>query len=331
MQKNMSPRRVRNYAAMWCTAFFNSSSCVNTCTNFVVVAPFCVIFVVFYRSKTVLEIIVGDPGTFSSLLGYSTQADLVDTLSNAQGITLFAPTNGAFKTLTEAAPDVAANLKTEEWKNHLEDLFYYHVLPTAVPSSDITDGLSVTTLNEDDIDFTVSTTNGGGTSIFVNTDAEVVEADIDAKNGIIHAIDDIILPSWISNSIMKLAEGASDLSTFVDLVAQAGFSGTLSGAGPYTVFAPTNAAFLDSLFGDGTFISADRISSIISYHVVEGIYPDTDLRDGFILTTLQGEKLTFKRTKKSGEFVNDERIIIPNILANNGIVHFIDGVLIPEG
>ena len=278
-----------------------------------------------------LEIIVVDPDNFSSLQGYFTQADLVDTLSNGQGITLFAPTNDAFKTLTGAASDVEVNLKTEEWQNHLEDLLYHHVLPTVVPSSDITDGLSVTTLNEDDIYFTVSTTNGGGTGIFVNTDAEVVEADIDAINGIIHAIDDVILPSWFSNSIMKLAEGTSDLSTLVDLVVQAGFSGTLSEAGPYTVFAPTNAAFLDSLFGGGTSISADQLSSILTYHVLKGIYADTDLRDGLILTTLQGEKLTFKSTKENGEFVNDKRIIIPNILANNGIIHVIDGVLIPEG
>ena len=278
-----------------------------------------------------LEIIVVDPDNFSSLLGYFSQADLVDTLSNGQGITLFAPTNDAFKTLTEAASDVEVNLKTEEWQNHLEDLLYHHVLPTVVPSSDITDGLSVTTLNEDDIYFTVSTTNGGGTGIFVNTDAEVVEADIDAINGIIHAIDDVILPSWFSNSIMKLAEGTSDLSTLVDLVVQAGFSGTLSEAGPYTVFAPTNAAFLDSPFGGGTSISADRLSSILSYHILKGIYADTDLRDGLILTTLQGEKLTFKSTKENGEFVNDKRIIIPNILANNGIIHIIDGVLIQEG
>ena len=278
-----------------------------------------------------LEIIVVDPDNFSSLLGYFSQADLVDTLSNGQGITLFAPTNDAFKTLTEAASDVEVNLKTEEWQNHLEDLLYHHVLPTVVPSSDITDGLSVTTLNEDDIYFTVSITKGGGTGMFVNTDAEVVEADIDAINGIIHAIDDVILPSWFSNSIMKLAEGTSDLSTLVDLVVQAGFSGTLSEAGPYTVFAPTNAAFLDSLFGGGTSISADQLSSILSYHILKGIYADTDLRDGLILTTLQGEKLTFKSTKENGEFVNDKRIIIPNILANNGIIHIIDGVLIPEG
>ena len=278
-----------------------------------------------------LEIIVVDPDNFSSLLGYFTQADLVDTLSNGQGITLFAPTNDAFKTLTEAASDVEVNLKTEEWQNHLEDLLYHHVLPTVVPSSDITDGLSVTTLSEDDIYFTVSITKGGGTGMFVNTDAEVVEADIDAINGIIHAIDDVILPSWFSNSIMKLAEGTSDLSTLVDLVVQAGFSGTLSEAGPYTVFAPTNAAFLDSLFGGGTSISADQLSSILTYHVLKGIYADTDLRDGLILTTLQGEKLTFKSTKENGEFVNDKRIIIPNILANNGIIHIIDGVLIQEG
>jgi uncharacterized surface protein with fasciclin (FAS1) repeats len=137
-------------------------------------------------------------------------------------------------------------------------------------------------------------------------------------------------PSVDSNSIMDIATRITYLSTLVDLIFQAGLYGTLSGAGPFTVFAPTNAAFLESLVGDKTSLSAEQLFSILTYHVVEGIYPVTDLKDGTILTTIQGDTLSFERTEETVEFTNGQRIIVPNILATNGIVHFIDGVLIPK-
>ena len=277
-------------------------------------------------TETVVDIAVGDPDTFSSLVDFVTQADLVDTLSTTNGITVFAPTNDAFEALSEAAPDVVSNLQTEEWQDHLVDLLFYHVLPVEVPSSAVTNGLSATTLNTEDINFTVTTKNGGG--IFVNKDAEVIAADVDAKNGVIHVIDNVLLPSWVSSSIVDLAKATSDLSTLVDLVVQAELVDTLSEAGPYTVFAPTNKAFAE-LLEDGTSLSTDQVASILTYHVVEGIYPESALINGLTLTTLQGEELTF-RSRLTGKFANDEKILIPNILANNGIVHVIKGVLIPE-
>jgi hypothetical protein len=133
------------------------------------------------------------------------------------------------------------------------------------------------------------------------------------------------IPSWVSISIMDGDERTAYLSALVDLVF--GLYQTLSAAGPYTVFAPTNTAFLESLFSDGNSLSADQVSSILTYHVVEGIYTGTDLKDGLILTTLQGDTLKFE----SSGFVNGEKIIVPNIPATIGIVHFIDGVLIPKG
>ena len=277
-------------------------------------------------TETVVDIAVSDPDTFSSLVNFATLADLVDTLSTTNDITLFAPTNDAFTALAKAAPDVVSNLQTEEWQDHLEDLLFYHVLPDVIRSSAITNGLSATTLNTEDIDFTVTNGNGGG--IFVNEGAEVVAADVDAKNGVIHVIDNVLLPSWVSNSIVDLAKATSDLSTLVDLVVQAELVDTLSEAGPYTVFAPTNEAFAE-LLDDGTSLSADQVASVLTYHVVEGIYTEDALVDGLALTTLQGEELVF-RGIGNRVFANDERIIIPNILANNGIVHVIGGVLIPE-
>jgi uncharacterized surface protein with fasciclin (FAS1) repeats len=75
-------------------------------------------------------------------------------------------------------------------------------------------------------------------------------------------------------------ERTAYLSALVDLVF--GLYQTLSAAGPYTVFAPTNTAFLESLFSDGNSLSADQVSSILTYHVVEGIYTGTYITRGYI-------------------------------------------------
>jgi transforming growth factor-beta-induced protein len=288
-----------------------------------------------------------------------TVPDLADTLGNFSEITVFVPTNAAFEAFEKnIAPVVATNLLTGEntpmWKDHLEDLLNYHVLPIVLPSSDITDGSNEPTLNEEEIDFTLNDpTTPGDTGIFVNTDAEVVDADIDIVNGIVHVIDDVLLPPWVSKSIVDIAidenptksPGGEDLDMLIVKLSEVSvaddefqLSSILSAPGGYTVFAPTSAAFIkdESKLVD---LSIDQLSSVLNYHVVEGVYPESVLVEGFTLTTLQGEELTFKSstdTDTDGNgivttMVDDETIITPNILANNGIVHVIDGVLIPDG
>jgi uncharacterized surface protein with fasciclin (FAS1) repeats len=279
--------------------------------------------------------------------------DLVKTLNDDKEITVFVPTNDAFGKL---APDVATNLLTGDntpmWKEHLEDLLNYHVLPIVVPSKEIIfDGLKKsTTLSNKKIQYTLSNTKIGGisvTKILVNKDAEVVEADIDIVNGIVHVIDDVLLPPWVSKSIIDIATdentnkspGGEDLDMFVvnlkevfDADNEFQLPSILSAPGGYTVFAPTTAAFIKDV-SNLVDLSIDQLSSVLNYHVVEGVYPESVLVDGFTLETLQGEEIKFKRNKNSKGVtkVNDETIITPNILANNGIVHVIDGVLIPEG
>jgi transforming growth factor-beta-induced protein len=233
------------------------------------------------------------------------------------------------------------------WKDHLEDLLTYHVLPIVLPSSDITNGSKEPTLNDEEIDLTLDAATNDGPGIFVNTDAEVVEADIDIVNGIVHVIDDVLLPPWVSKSILdivtdeipptELPAGEDlNLNTLDDKLEQNDpiLSAILSAPGGYTVFAPTSAAFLE----DGSKLedlSIDQLSSVLNYHVVEGVYPVSVLVNNFTLTTLQGEKIKFTSNTDGDDIVttkvNDETIITPNILANNGIVHVIDGVLIPDG
>jgi uncharacterized surface protein with fasciclin (FAS1) repeats len=127
--------------------------------------------------QTIVDVAVN--GNFSTLVDLVVAADLADTLGSSDGITVFAPVDDAFASLD---PTLVSNLQTEPWKAHLQDLLAYHVLEDTVASSVITNGLSVETLNGENITLKFSI-NG---NVVVNDVSNVVQADIPAANGIIH-------------------------------------------------------------------------------------------------------------------------------------------------
>lgn len=133
-------------------------------------------------------------------------------------------------------------------------------------------------------------------------------------------------------NIVELAAATPELSTLVAAVQAAGLVDTLSGPGPFTVFAPTNQAF-DAL-PEGTLDSlllpenVDDLTSILTYHVVAGEAFASDLSDGQVIETVNGESLTVSIT--GGQvLINDAVVIVPDVTASNGVVHIIDAVLIP--
>jgi uncharacterized surface protein with fasciclin (FAS1) repeats len=130
-------------------------------------------------SQNVVDVALSLPETFSTLVDLVVAADLADALSTAEEITVFAPVNDAFGALDST---VVSNLLTEEWKLHLQDVLTYHVVGGAVPSTAITDGLTATTLNGENITLTLPADGG----VVVNGNANVVQADVEADNGIIH-------------------------------------------------------------------------------------------------------------------------------------------------
>ena len=135
-----------------------------------------------------------------------------------------------------------------------------------------------------------------------------------------------------SKNIVENALGSSEHTTLVAAVKAAGLVETLSGAGPFTVFAPTNAAFAKLPAGtvDGLLKPEMKkdLTGILTYHVVAGSYKSTDLKDGMELTTVQGKKIRI--TQKDGAWwVNDAKITIPDVISNNGVTYVIDGVLMP--
>ncbi len=136
-----------------------------------------------------------------------------------------------------------------------------------------------------------------------------------------------------SKNIVENAVGSSDHTTLVAAVQAAGLAETLSGTGPFTVFAPTNAAFakvpkatLDNLMKPE--MKAD-LTKILTYHVVPGALMAADLKDGQELTTVQGQK--HKVTVKDGKvWVGGATVTIADVVSSNGVTHVIDGVLMPN-
>lgn len=135
-----------------------------------------------------------------------------------------------------------------------------------------------------------------------------------------------------AGDIPTIATGAPELATLVTALGAAGLVDTLKGAGPFTVFAPTNEAFaalpagvLDKLLKPE---NKDALTKILTYHVVSGKVPSTDVKDGAV-KTLQGD--TIKLTTADGVGVNDAKVIKADIMADNGVVHEINAVLLPPG
>lgn len=137
-----------------------------------------------------------------------------------------------------------------------------------------------------------------------------------------------------SEDIVALAQGNQDLSTLVDAVTAADLVSTLQGEGPYTVFAPTNAAFealppaeLNRLLKPA---NKDELANILTYHVVAGDVKAADLSDGQMVDTVQGEQLEVSISDDGTVMIGDATVVTPDVAASNGTVHVIDSVLVPS-
>ena len=136
-----------------------------------------------------------------------------------------------------------------------------------------------------------------------------------------------------TQNIVALAQDTPNLSTLVSAVSTAELAQTLQGTGPFTVFAPTNAAF-EELGSDQVQSllepeSRQQLTSILTYHVVPGQLTASDLSDGQKLETVAGETLTVK-IDGDEVMVGDASVVQPDVEASNGVVHVIDTVLTPQ-
>ena len=139
-------------------------------------------------------------------------------------------------------------------------------------------------------------------------------------------------PSMAAKDIVDTAVGAGDFTTLVTAVTAAGLVDTLKGEGPYTVFAPTDAAFaavpketLDALLAD----PKGALTDVLTYHVAAGKVMASDLSDGMMIDTVNGAQLKVKINADGTVMINDATVVTADIETSNGVIHVIDTVLVP--
>ncbi len=273
--------------------------------------------------QTITEIVVADDENFSTLEAAVIAAGLDATLADTDAdFTVFAPTNAAFDALPEGTLDTLLMPENQEM---LVDLLTYHVVEGSAMAADLSDGMRIETLNGKYLDVMIN-----GENVMIEG-ATVTLTDVMASNGVIHVIDAVMSPM---DNIVETAVGTESLSTLVAAVTAAELVGTLSDEGvEYTVFAPSNAAF-DAL-PEGTLDTllmpenVAQLTDILLFHVVVGNVMSTDLSDGMMVETVQGQEL---EVSIDGDtvMIGDATVTMADIETSNGVVHMIDTVLIPE-
>jgi transforming growth factor-beta-induced protein len=279
---------------------------------------------------------------FTALVAAADKAGLVSALSaDNANLTVFAPTDAAFTAMANGLGFASATSMVAALDGPtLAKILQYHVLPTKKTASDLVGGGTTqptlyafegaaSTLG-------VGTTGGVKLTDEVLTQATVTTADVPASNGVIHVIDKVLVPPGVLN-IVQMAQLNPSFSILVEAVVAANLATTLSGAGPLTVFAPTDTAFAAALTELGLtkaqLLASPDLPGILTYHVVAGNVRAADvvaLPKPASVTTVQGSAFTVDATLG----ITDGRARVANlaatdVIASNGVIHVIDKVLLP--
>jgi uncharacterized surface protein with fasciclin (FAS1) repeats len=264
-----------------------------------------------------------EAGSFKTLAAALGAADLVGALQGEGPFTVFAPTDEAFAKLP--AGTVETLLKPEN-KAKLAAILTYHVVAGEVPATTVLKGAPLTTLNGQRIDVSIEKRTG----VARVDQAAIVSTDIRTSNGIIHVIDEVILPS--DANLVTTAVEAGSFGTLVAAAQAAGLVDALTGDGPLTVFAPTDEAFAKLPAGTVETLlkpeNKDQLASILLFHVVSGrVYSDQAATISSA-PSLEGSNLRFA-FRGEGLTVQGANIVAADVEASNGVIHVIDQVMLP--
>ncbi|MBK8567140.1 MAG: fasciclin domain-containing protein [Saprospiraceae bacterium] len=276
--------------------------------------------------QNITEVVV-DGADFSDLEIALTRANLTSVLEGTGPFTVFAPTNAAFD---KAGIDV----NTID-VNTLTTVLLYHVLGGAsIKSTDLQAGQTyASTASEngpggEQLSILIEKT---GSAVKVNNTANVTTADVSATNGVIHVIDNVILP-------LDVVGHAAANSNFTSLVSTLGAASgdlvtVLSGDGPFTVFAPVNSAFT-AIADVAAGLTADQLAKVLTYHVVSGNVVSGDLSNGMSVTTVNGDTFTVNISGANVTITdiggNVAKVLLTDVQATNGVIHVIDKVILPS-
>lgn len=278
----------------------------------------------------IVEVLSAKP-EYSLLVEAVQAAGLVDTLKSTGPFTVFAPNNTAFANLL-------AELETSK-----EDLFAntglltavltYHVLPSRVTAANIPFGEAIETVQGGI--FKIDNTPGGPViTDGRNRTSNIKVTNLYARNGVIHGIDKVILPA--DQDIVETALAlAPEFSILVEAVEAAGLVATLQGEGPFTVFAPTNAAFVAALdelsvSKETLFANTALLTQILTYHVLPARVLKAEVPIDTAITTVEGTALRVNSSLQIVDAINRTAgIVTTDVLTSNGVIHVIDKVILP--
>lgn len=292
------------------------------------------------KPKTIVQTAVA-AGQFKTLVGLVKQAGLAGTLSKPGNFTVFAPTDKAFASLKKSNPDLFEKVASDP--KLLKAVLTYHVVPKRIPAvaalAAAKKNAKVKTVQGERIALSLK-----GGKIVLNGSAKVVAADVKASNGIIHVIDQVIVPPSLlappapTKTIVEIAVGNPQFSTLVSLVQKAGLVSVLSGPGPFTVFAPTNEAF-DKLKAaapatfDAVVNDPKLLTKVLTYHALAGSVQSaqaiTVAQQNGSVTSVEGEPIKLSIVGGKLTLNGSATVIAADILATNGVIHVIDTVIVP--
>jgi transforming growth factor-beta-induced protein len=269
-------------------------------------------------------------GNFTLLAGALETAGLTDVLRGEGPFTVFAPSDEA---VTASLSALGVSAEDFLARPDLQQILLYHVLPgIAAGAADLDEVVVADTaadIGEDQAPLTAVIFKADGV-VSVNQAATVTTPDIQASNGVIHVIDQVLLPP----SIVDLAKILPDFEILMTAVEVASLTETLRTEGKFTVFAPTDAAFaalLEELemTADDLLADPEFVESVLLYHGVLDFILSTDLEVGeYEVESLREAPLNVTVTE-NGITVNGANVTQADIVGVNGVIHVIDAVLLP--
>ncbi len=276
----------------------------------------------------------------TALLAAATKAGLADELSDGSArLTVFAPTDAAFNTLaTRLGFADAGAMVTALPAEALASILSYHVLPTRLNASQLGSGgatqATIYSFGGSAATIGIDASSGVRITDAVLDRATVTSADVRATNGIVHVVDKVLVPPGVLNVVQMAQANPSVFSSLVGAVVAADLATTLSGAGPFTVFAPTNTAFASAPTG----LTIPQLTTVLTYHVLADEVLSSELGPvfGTPVTTVAGQDITINAgTPPVIATITDTTaapgtITAVDVRASNGVIHVIDKVLIPS-
>lgn len=181
--------------------------------------------------------------------------------------------------------------------------------------------------------FKIESSNGLKVTDGRNRVARITATDLQASNGVVHVVDRVLLPA--DKTIVATAQALPDFSILVEAVVAAGLVDTLNGPGPFTVFAPTNAAFA-ALLGElgvgkeALLANKALLAQVLTYHVVPGRVLKAEVPVGAAIKTVQGQTFSVNASLQiTDQRMRTSQITATDVFTSNGVIHGVDRVLLP--